>query len=163
MRRELPNNWVLPKLKDIVRYQKGKKPKVLKEEEFEGSVPYLDIRAFERDEVRRYADVESSTLIEKDEIGIVWDGARSGWVSKNKKGAVGSTIAILKPKGVNSDLLYRFLESKFDYLNTNTRGIGIPHVDPTVLWDLDFPLPPLPEQTRISSPNWINYLGSWSR
>ncbi|SRX56126.1 restriction endonuclease subunit S [Aequorivita sp. CIP111184] len=149
MGKELPKNWVLPKLKQIVKYQKGKKPKILSEVEFEGSVPYLDIRAFEKDEIRRYADKESSTLIEKDEIGIVWDGARSGWVSKNKKGAVGSTIAILKPQIVSSELLYRFLESKFDYLNTNTRGIGIPHVDPTVLWDLDFPLPPLPEQTRI--------------
>ena len=149
MEKDLPKNWALPKLKQIVKYQKGKKPKILNKEEFDGSVPYLDIKAFEKDEVRRYADVASSTLIKKDEIGIVWDGARSGWVSKNKAGAVGSTIAILKPVGVNSDLLYRFLESKFDYLNTNTRGIGIPHVDPNVLWDIDFPFPPLPEQTRI--------------
>src|SRR5690606_28572565 len=110
MGKELPKNWALPKLKQIVKYQKGKKPKILNEEEFDGSVPYLDIKAFEKDEVRRYADVKSSTLIEKDEIGIVWDGARSGWVSKNKAGAVGSTIAILKPVGVNPELLYRFLE-----------------------------------------------------
>lgn len=149
MEKKLLKNWVLPKLKQIVKYQKGKKPKILKEEEFDGSVPYLDIKAFEKDEVRRYADIESSTLIQRDEIGIVWDGARSGWVSKNKAGAVGSTIAVLKPIAVNPELVYRFLESKFDYLNTNTRGIGIPHVDPNVLWDIDFPLPPLPEQTRI--------------
>ncbi|WP_370407902.1 restriction endonuclease subunit S [Tenacibaculum dicentrarchi] len=146
---KLPKNWVEIKLDEIVLSKKGKKPKILNEVEFEGSVPYLDIKAFEKNEIRRYADVESSNLIKETEIGIVWDGARSGWVSKGKKGAVGSTIAIIKPINTNSDFLYRFLQSKFEYLNSNTRGTGIPHVDPKILWSIDFPLPPLAEQQRI--------------
>ncbi len=149
MGKELPKNWVITKLNEVVKFQKGKKPKILSEEKFKDSVPYLDIKAFEKDEIRRYADIESSKLIKKEEIGIVWDGARSGWVSKNKEGAVGSTIAILKPLMIEPNLLYRFLEAKFNFINTNTRGIGIPHVDPDVLWNIDFPLPPLPEQNRI--------------
>lgn len=146
---ELPKSWRLTKLSEILTYKKGKKPKRLEEEPFEGSVPYLDIKAFEKDVIVRYADVESSNLIEKTSVGIVWDGARSGWVSKGKEGAVGSTIAILKPMNVETDFLYRFLQSKFDYINTNTRGTGIPHVDPQILWDIDFPLPPLGEQKRM--------------
>ncbi|MCD8453784.1 restriction endonuclease subunit S [Tenacibaculum finnmarkense genomovar ulcerans] len=149
MESKLPKNWVETKLNELVLSKKGKKPKVLNEVEFEGSVPYLDIKAFEKNEIRRYADVESSNLIKETEIGIVWDGARSGWVSKGKKGAVGSTIAIIKPINTNSDFLYRFLQSKFEYLNSNTRGTGIPHVDPKILWSIDFPLPPLAEQQRI--------------
>ncbi|WP_158978019.1 restriction endonuclease subunit S [Cellulophaga sp. L1A9] len=149
MENKSPKNWVETKLDEVVLSKKGKKPKILNEVEFEGSVPYLDIKAFEKNEIRRYADVESSNLIIESEIGIVWDGARSGWVSKGKKGAVGSTIAIVKPINIDSDFLYRFLQSKFDYLNTNTRGTGIPHVDPKVLWNIDFPLPPLAEQQRI--------------
>lgn len=149
MEKKLPKNWVETKLDQVVLSKKGKKPKILKEVAFDGSVPYLDIKAFEKNEIRRYADVDSSNLINESEIGIVWDGARSGWVSKGKKGAVGSTITIIKPLNIASDFLYRFLQSKFDYLNTNTRGTGIPHVDPKVLWSINFPLPPLPEQQRI--------------
>ena len=145
----LPKNWGDLKLNEVVSYKKGKKPKVLEEAVFDGAVPYLDIKAFEKNEIRRYADKESSNLIEKSDIGIVWDGARSGWVSKGKKGAVGSTIAILKPIKIESDFLFRFLQSKFNFLNTNTRGTGIPHVDPKILWNIDFPLPPLAEQQRI--------------
>jgi type I restriction enzyme S subunit len=145
----VPKGWAYPKLKDVVKYQKGKKPKVLEDEPFPNSEPYLDIKAFEKDEIRRYADVDSSHLIHEKEIGIVWDGARSGWVGMNKKGAVGSTIAILRPLMINEIYLFRFLESKFNYINENTRGSGIPHVDPQVLWDIDFPLPPRAEQDRI--------------
>jgi len=149
MKRELPKNWIHTKLEQVVTSKKGKKPKKLMDIEFENSVPYLDIKAFEKNEIRRYADIPSSNIIEETQIGIVWDGARSGWVTKGKYGAVGSTIAILSPKGVNENYLLKFLESKFDYINTNTRGTGIPHVDPKILWDIDFPLPPLYEQNRI--------------
>ncbi|MFT7033770.1 MAG: type I restriction enzyme S subunit [Cyclobacteriaceae bacterium] len=145
----VPKGWAYPKLKAVVKYQKGKKPKILKDEPFSNSEPYLDIKAFEKDEIRRYADVDSSHLIHEKEIGIVWDGARSGWVGMNKKGAVGSTIAILRPLMINEIYLFRFLQSKFNYINENTRGSGIPHVDPQVLWDIDFPLPPRAEQDRI--------------
>lgn len=149
MGKELPHNWVETDFKVIVDYQKGKKPKILKDEEFENSVPYLDIKAFEKNEYDRYGDIESSNIIEEDSIGIVWDGARSGWVGIGKYGAVGSTIAILRPKLINSQYTYRYLQSQFDHLNTNTRGTGIPHVDPQFLWNLQFPLAPLPEQQRI--------------
>lgn len=149
MEKELPANWIKVKLNRVVTAKKGKKPKILMDTEFENSVPYLDIKAFEKSEIRRYADIPSSRIIKENQLGIVWDGARSGWVTKGKYGAVGSTIAILDPIGVNENYLLRFLESKFDYLNTNTRGTGIPHVDPKILWDIDIPLPPLPEQNRI--------------
>jgi len=38
---------------------------------------------------------------------------------------------------------------KYDYINKNLRGIGIPHVDPNVFWKIDYPLAPLSEQQRI--------------
>lgn len=149
MERELPKNWIKLKLKDAVFYKKGKKPKILNESSFTNSIPYLDIRGLEKGEIRRYADIESSRVINDNDIAIVWDGARSGWVAKGKYGAIGSTIAILTPKKIEQEFLYRFIQSKFDYINSNTRGTGIPHVDPKILWDIDFPLPPRAEQERI--------------
>ncbi|MCX2450033.1 restriction endonuclease subunit S [Pedobacter sp. PLR] len=147
--KELPEGWISTSLKNVVVTKKGKKPKILSDIEFKNSVPYLDIKALEKNEIRQYADVESSNLLETSDIAILWDGARSGWVSKGKEGAIGSTLAGLKPILVNTNYIFYFLKSKFDLLNTNTRGSGIPHVDPAVLWNLEFLLPPLAEQNRI--------------
>jgi type I restriction enzyme S subunit len=149
MERELPEGWLDLKFKEIVKYKKGKKPQILKEEKFKDSVPYLDIKALEFGEIRQYADIQSSNLIESSSIAIVWDGARSGWVSKAPYGAMGSTIASLTPVIANVDYVYYYLRSQFNFLNTNTRGSGIPHVDPETLWNLDFPCAPLAEQKRI--------------
>ena len=149
MEKQLPKNWVYTELNNVVFYKKGKKPKILNDLEFDSSVPYLDIKAFEKDEIRRYADIASSNLIEESDIGIVWDGARSGWVSFGKTGAIGSTIAKLTPVKIKTVYLYRFLQSKFNYINSNTRGTGIPHVDPAILWSIEIPIPPLAEQERI--------------
>lgn len=149
MEKELPKEWVETDLKEVLSYRKGKKPKRLEEKEFEQSVPYLDIRALEKGDVRRYAEISSSNILDKDSVAIVWDGARSGWVAKGIYGAIGSTIAALTPIQIDSDYIYHFLTNQFDYLNNNTRGTGIPHVNPDILWNIQFPIPPLPEQKRI--------------
>lgn len=149
MEKELPKSWVEVSLQDVTKNVKGKKPKIQSEIEFEGSIPYMDIKALEYNEIRQFADVESSKLFEEGDIAMVWDGARSGWVSKTNFGAIGSTLVAFKPIKINSNYLFYYLLEKYPYINSNARGVGIPHVDPTVLWSLSFPLPPLAEQNRI--------------
>ena len=146
----LPENWVETKLDKIVFAIKGKKPKRLEEFNFEGSLPYMDIRALELGEIRYYADRISANIFKNNDIAIVWDGARSGWVAKAPYGAMGSTIAALRPIGICSHYLYYYLLNKYPYINSALRGVGIPHIDPTILWNLEFPLPPLAEQNRIA-------------
>jgi len=147
----IPKNWIKTSIEEVILYQKGKKPKKLEPFEFEDSVPYLDIRAFERKEIRQYADKESSQLIDEQDVVMVWDGARSGWVSKGANGALGSTIARFRPFLFSQSYLYYFLDSQFSYINSNTKGTGIPHVDPQILWGIEMTLPPLNEQHRIVS------------
>jgi len=148
-KRNIPGSWEAVSIEDVVFNQKGKKPKKLEVNHFENSLPYLDIKAFEHNEIRQYADEDSSNIIDENDVAIVWDGARSGWVSKGKKGALGSTLARLKPFVFSQSYLYYFLSSKFLYINNNAKGTGIPHVDPLILWGIKMPLPPLNEQTRI--------------
>lgn len=147
--KKLPAGWVSTFLKDVLITKKGKKPQILSSSAFENSVAYLDIKALEKNEIRQYADIKSSNLLQSSDIAILWDGARSGWVSKGKEGAIGSTLVGLRPILVNTNYIFYFLKSKFDILNTNTRGSGIPHVDPAVLWNIEFLLPPIAEQDRI--------------
>lgn len=144
------SKWVNIKLGEIASSIKGKKPKELNAFRNEDSIPYLDIRAFEKGDIRKYADTKSSRIVNEDELVMVWDGARSGWVSTGKYGALGSTLAIIKVPIVDTNYLYRFLQLKFQILNTETKGTGIPHVNPDVLWNLDFPIAPLSEQKRIA-------------
>jgi len=147
----IPESWIKTSIDEIILIQKGKKPTRLEEFEFEDSEPYLDIRAFERKEIRQYADKLSSHIIDENDLVMVWDGARSGWVSKGMKGALGSTIARFRPFIMSQKYLYYFLSSQFSYLNTNAKGTGIPHVDPQILWGIKMPFPPLNEQDRIVS------------
>lgn len=146
---KIPGSWESVSIEEVVFNQKGKKPKKLEVNHFENSFPYLDIKAFEHNEIRKYADEESSNIVDENDIIIVWDGARSGWVAKGKKGALGSTLAKLKPFLVSQSYLYYFLSSNFLYINNNAKGTGIPHVDPLILWGINMPLPPLNEQNRI--------------
>lgn len=45
--------------------------------------------------------------------------------------------------------MYYYFLSKYDLINSNTKGTGIPHVDPSYLDTLVLSIPPLKEQQRI--------------
>ena len=149
---ELPNNWQLLKLKAVVQHKKGKKPKILSETQDNNFLPYVDIKAFEKRIIQKYAHETDGVLAEPEDTLMVWDGARSGLVGKGLRGVIGSTLSRLTPKSDNieRDYLHYYFVSQFSFINTNTKGTGIPHVDPAKLWDLDFPLPPIEEQKRIA-------------
>jgi len=53
----------------------------------------MDIQAFEKGEIRQYADIASSKLSCQEDVLIVWDGARCGLAGIGYEGAIGSTIA----------------------------------------------------------------------
>ena len=146
----LPLHWKVVKLGKFVEKQKGKKPKHLSDKLTDRfNIPYVDIKAFEKNIIRQYTDGERCVLCEDDDFLIVWDGSRSGLVGKAIKGALGSTLVRINFPGVFNDYAFYFLRSKFLEINTRAKGSGTPHVDPDLLWNYDFPLPPLPEQHRI--------------
>ena len=146
---ELPKGWENVALEEVVLHRKGKKPKTLNENPGNGLVPYIDIKAFEDDKIRQFADEASAHLTSDEDVLVVWDGARSGLAGIGKDGAIGSTILALHPIEISTQYLYRFLQSKFKYINSNPRGTGIPHVDPNIFWPMDFPIAPFEEQKRI--------------
>ncbi len=145
----LPKGWTSCKLEEIVAYKKGTKPKILVEEKKKDFVPYIDIRAFEKNEIRQFADIASSKISSKKDVLVVWDGARCGLVGKGKDGAIGSTIMCLTPKCVSSEYIYFFLKTQYDEINSNHKGTGIPHVKPEIFWNIEIPIAPITEQHRI--------------
>ena len=148
--KSLPLGWVICRLGDFVLYQKGKKPKSLSSQKSSThTIPYVNIKAFERGLVDEYTNGEGCVFCEDDDFLMVWDGARSGYVGKAIKGALGSTLVKIQFPGVNLNFAYYFLQSKYLDVNTRAKGTGIPHVDPNLVWGYFFPLPPLAEQLRI--------------
>lgn len=148
MEQNIPKHWKLVKLNDLILTQKGKKPQTLKNKAFEGSLPYLDINALENNKIIQYADIPSSLLSSEKDLLIVWDGSRSGLIMKAQVGAVGSTLMLITPF-VDANYLFYFLQYKFEYLNRNTTGDSIPHVNSAIFDNLQVPITSLPEQKRI--------------
>lgn len=128
------------KLSEIARSTKGKKPKSVSKEKTDGfEIPYVDIKAFEKGIVDNYTDGENCTFCKPDEVLIVWDGARCGFVGRGVEGAIGSTLAKISSEKYTNDFLFYFLQSKYKVLNSNPRGVGIPHIEPNLLWNFEIP------------------------
>jgi len=141
----------LKRLGEICTYSKGKKPFVLNETKTkECSVPYINIKAFEKGIISEYTNGERCNICNDNDLLMVWDGARCGLIGKAKKGAVGSTLMKILPRdNIHKEYLYHFISSKFWTLNTKPKGVGIPHIEPTLLWNFELAVPPLPEQQAI--------------
>jgi len=146
----ITSNCVSERLGNIVIATKGKKPlNMSKEKSDKYFVPYVNIKAFESGYIAEYTDGNSCVLCEKGDIVMVWDGSRSGYVGKAIKGALGSTLTKFDFPVIIKDYAYYFLLSKYLHINTNAKGVGIPHVDPNILYNYEIPIPPLPEQRAI--------------
>jgi type I restriction enzyme S subunit len=147
---KVPSSWELVKLGDFVERQKGKKPKnEAKEKSASHPIPYVDIQAFEEKIVRTWTDGAGCHPCYESDFLMVWDGSRSGLVGKGVNGALGSTLVRINFPMMVNNYAYYFLQSKYQQINTRAKGSGTPHVDPDLLWNYDFPIPPLAEQHRI--------------
>lgn len=147
---ELPRGWMKSTLGEITEHQKGKIPKDFSDKPKKGFLPYIDIRAFEKGNVRRYATTDSTTLVSDDDILVVWDGARFGLAGFGQEGVLGSTLMRLNSDSLDPKFLYYFIVSNYSLINSKPRGTGTPHVEPDVFWPLSIPIPPYPEQKRIA-------------
>ncbi|MBF0112962.1 MAG: restriction endonuclease subunit S, partial [Desulfamplus sp.] len=148
--KELPNSWVVKRLGDYVESEKGKKPKSQSLVKTDTHIfPYIDIKAFEEGVFDSWTDGEGCRFCSESDLIMVWDGSRSGLVSKGVNGALGSTLTRINFPKILNDYAFYFLQSKYLELNTKAKGSGTPHVNPDLLWNYKFPLPPLNEQHRI--------------
>ena len=147
-----PESWEVVKLGSFVESEKGKKPKnQAKEQSSSYSLPYIDIEAFEKGNINSWTDGRNCRICNESDFLMVWDGSRSGLVGKGMKGALGSTLIRINFPLMENQYAFHFLQSKYLQINSRTKGSGTPHVDPDLLWNYEFPIPPLNEQRRIVS------------
>ena len=150
MKAELPKSWKSAPLGDVCKTLKGKKPKNSGKISKDRTIPYINIKAFETGIPAEYAEPGNYPECSKNDVLIVWDGARSGLTGRGVAGYIGSTLSKIWSDIIDSGYLYYFLQSQYNFINTNTKGVGIPHVDPNILYSIDFPVAPENEQKRIA-------------
>jgi type I restriction enzyme S subunit len=146
---DLPKNWKLSTIGNACEIVKGKKPKNSGERSDQRMIPYINIRAFESGLAEQFAEPGEYPTCNEEDVLIVWDGARSGLIGRGVSGYIGSTLARISCESLGNSFLFYFLQSKYGDINSRTKGVGIPHVDPQVFNTIEIPLPPLPEQRRI--------------
>ena len=141
--------------KYITNYIKGKTPKVLFDNEFSNTLPYLSpdyLRGVSAPEL--YAKKDEKTIVINDgEVIVLWDGSNAGEIFISKKGILASTMTMLQfdEKKINKAYFgYSFQYLEY-ILKAKTAGSGIPHADKGVIGKLDFYKPSLLEQTAIAN------------
>jgi type I restriction enzyme S subunit len=145
----LPKSWVLKPIGKVCNFEKGKKPKNTGHRSDKRRVPYINIKAFETGIPEEYAEPGSYPMCSKDDVLIVWDGARSGLAGSGVSGYIGSTLSKVWSHETDNKYLFYFLKSQYGYINTNTKGVGIPHVDPGILNAIEIPIAPFDQQKTI--------------
>ena len=134
---------------DILHMEKGKIPSATAIAPKEGYLPYVDIKAFEKGIVDRYASVQNAVLCNDGDLLIVCDGSRSGLTGKAIKGVVGSTLSKVYADGLTTDYLRYYLQSKYELLNTQKKGTGTPHLNADLIKEASIYVPSVDEQNHI--------------
>jgi type I restriction enzyme S subunit len=151
----IPEHWEVVRLGQVVKTIKGKKPKILSKNPSKNSLPYLTAEYFRYGVPKQFVDIEVEKelpICKKEDVILIWDGS-AGQVFSGFEGVLASTMVKVIPiiNNLNKAYLYYFLVTKSNYLNSQTTGSVIPHINKTVFLNLPIPLPPLDEQQKIAN------------
>ncbi len=154
---EIPTEWNLIPLKLICSISKGKKPIEDYQDYEEGMLPYLSMEFLRNQNANNNTvfvrqDDNSVVFVEDNDLLILWDGSKAGEIVKAKKGALSSTMGKLNlfNTSFNVDYLTYYLKSCENFIQDNTIGMGIPHVDGNLLRSLLIAQPSIAEQFQIA-------------
>lgn len=139
-------------LKDIVQIEKGRKYNLLEENQ-EGAIRVFQANDFRNENKPLYTFDKDGVLAQEDDIMLVWDGS-VGQMGFGRSGYVGSTMVKLKVKNkkqFSPFFIYRFLQTKSEYLKRKATGATIMHINRKSLEQLDIPELDLTDQLHIAN------------
>ncbi|MDI6783746.1 MAG: restriction endonuclease subunit S [bacterium] len=140
---KIPQGWEVKTFRELVEVQKGRKPKVLVDKSENGFVSYLLIDSMKGGQ-QQYTNPDKMVLAERDDVVMIMDGASSGIVTIGVSGAVGSTLARLRPFNKNEIspyLLFMLLKDKETEIRSKNVGAAIPHANKEYLNIMQIPVP----------------------
>ena len=138
-------------LKDIVQIEKGRKYNLLEENQ-QGAIRVFQANDFRNENKPLYTLDADGVLAQEDDIMLVWDGS-VGQMGFGRSGYVGSTMVKLKVKNkkhFSPFFIYRFLQTKSEYLKRKATGATIMHINRKSLEQLEIPDFQLETQLHIA-------------
>lgn len=138
-------------LKDIVQIEKGRKYNLLEENQ-QGAIRVFQANDFRNENKPLYTLDADGVLAQVDDIMLVWDGS-VGQMGFGRSGYVGSTMVKLKVKNkkqFSPFFIYRFLQTKSEYLKRKATGATIMHINRKSLEQLEIPDFQLETQLHIA-------------
>lgn len=139
-------------LKDIVQIEKGRKYNLLEEIQ-EGAIRVFQANDFRNENKPLYTLDADGVLAQEDDIMLVWDGS-VGQMGFGRSGYVGSTMVKLKVKNkkqFSPFFIYRFLQTKSEYLKRKATGATIMHINRKSLEQLEIPDLQIDDQLNIAN------------
>lgn len=152
---DIPEHWEVKRFKAFAYTQKGKSADYY-DDPAEGLDVVLSLNYLRNDSIDfvDYADAsDKSQCCDVNDILIIWDGAGVGEILKSRVGVLSSTLAkLIVNERIVSKGYFWYYRNAIDYvLKKNPTGMGIPHLNPLVLNNMKFPIPPLEEQFSIAT------------
>jgi len=138
------------RLKHIATIAKGRMTAGAANTEQRG-IPLINMSALRGTPYNEWVE-ESVPDCNEGDIVVCWDGSNSGeFFLSNQTGALASTIGRVMPiKTTFYRFLFYLLKSKETHLRANITGMGIPHINPTELKNIQIPEFDLPTQRAIA-------------
>lgn len=136
---EIPENINVLRNKYLIKYVKGRLPSEINSEG-EG-IPYVGASDLE-DLSGNCAYASHTTdvtlpLCEKEDVLILWDGARAGLIGTNHQGVISSTIVNAMPyEGIFKKFWYWYLKAFQSHLYKCVNGTTIPHMNTDYIEDI---------------------------
>lgn len=151
----IPEHWEMKRFKEFANAIKGKQCDYFDEKD-ENMEVVLTVETLRQDKPTffNYGIVEDKTqLCDENDMVIIWDGAGVGEFLKAKKGVLSSTIARIdvNEKKIFKPYLWQWRYQIEYRLKSVPTGMGIPHLNPTLLNNYIIPVPPLSEQQAIAA------------
>lgn len=144
--KNISNNWQTKKLGEICDILDNKRKPITKRNRISGKYPYYGATGI-LDYVRDYIFNEKLILIGED--GAKWEsGENTAFIAEGKYWVNNHAHVIRPHRNIVLDnwIIYFFF---FTDLTKFTTGLTVPKLNQTNLKQIQIPIPPLPEQTRI--------------
>lgn len=98
--------------------------------------------------IRAYTNDPDIPRATQKDILLVWDGS-IGKCCSGLEGAVGSTMVVITPIGVETKYLEYFIKHSNNFILSTSTGSGLQHINKNFFKMLEIPIAPSAEQKRI--------------
>lgn len=148
-----PDNWIIVKLKRVVKTQNGYAFKSKKFNDVGHGMPLIRIRDLYSKDTEAYYEGEfrEDYIVNKGDLLVGMDGNFNVALWQGPEALLNQRVCRLFPNDeyLKKELLYYFIQKFLNDIHEDTTYTTVKHLSAKQIKSIEFPLPPLAEQHRI--------------